>query len=194
MFGSVGCTGNSHEDESEPDERPSLGVALTNSVPPLVRSVCDDATKTEVTVTVVCPPLVPRTRLSTHPGLTGVIVFFPDERLYLLTFNNGEVGPGYLHWMVGKGDRTSVEENLLRDDTNVVKGLPHLVSEATVEGRTLRLFEYPPHPAGGPNGGHVAAFVDCGSETVMASVHGTENAGAAQEMALALADAARCPR
>lgn len=147
-----------------------------------------------MTVKVVCPPLVPRTRLVRDPNLYGPLVFFPDTTFYLLSFNNGDLGARHLHWLIGKGAATSAERILLRDDNNVVKGLPRLLSEVTIDGRALRLYRYPPFPAGGPNGGHVVALVDCETELVVASLHGRERAGAAREMALALADSARCPR
>ncbi len=188
---SAGCTVGTSEDETE-DQAQGTVAGLTRQVPTLVSSVCEKA-KSEVTVAVVCPPLVPRTRLATHADLSGVIVYFPDARLYLLTFNNGDVGPGYLHWLVGKGDRDSVERNLLRDDANVVKGLPRLLDEASRDGRTVRLYEYPSHPAGGVNGGHVAAFIDCGAEIVVASVHDSVKGDAAEEIALSLAEEAECP-
>jgi NADPH-dependent ferric siderophore reductase len=43
-------------------------------------------------------------------------------------------------------------------------------------------------PAGGPNGGHWAAFIQVGDEIVFASLHGRRYLDAAVEMALALAD------
>ena len=183
------------ERDGQREERPERPqhASLTDQIPRLVRAVCKQ-TERQVTVTVVCPPLVPRTRLVRDPDLYGPLVFFPDTTFYLLSFNNGDVGARYLHWIVGKGDSASAERILLRDDQNVVEGLPRLLSEATVDGRTLRLYRYPPHPAGGPNGGHVAALVDCGTEVVVVSLHGPERAGAAREMAFALADSARCPR
>jgi hypothetical protein len=138
--------------------------------------------------------LVPRTRLSTDPNLYGPITFFPERALYLLSFNNGDVGPSFLHWIVGKGNAMAARRILLSDRTNAVKGRPRLVETVHHAGRIIRIYGYPPYPAGGVNGGHVAAFVPCGNEVVLASIHGYANVYATDRIALALAEAAGCPR
>jgi hypothetical protein len=164
------------------------GVRLGTEVPPLVARACRDAQR-EVSIRVVCPGFVPEGPLLKTPGLWGGFGF--DPHLWLITFNNGDNGPRYLHWIMGAGSRASVEHFLLSDAVNDVKGLPRKTGEKTLGSRTLLTYRYPPHPAGGPNGGHTAVYVSCGDEFVFASLHGRRRA-ATEKLALALADKSGC--
>ena len=58
---------------------------------------------------------------------------------------------------------------------------PTLAGPRRRAGRVLR------NPAGGPNGGHWAAFIQAGDEVVFASPHERRYVEAAIEMALVLA-------
>jgi hypothetical protein len=77
---------------------------------------------------------------------------------------------------------------VLTDFNNVVEGEPTLVRTTTVRGRRVAIYHFPPYPAGGPNGGHWAAFIHIGGEVVFASPHERRYVPAAVEMALALAE------
>ena len=159
-------------------------------MPPLVKRACRQAQQ-GVDVQVVCPGLVPEGPLIRSRGLWGGYTF-PDRSLWFITFNNGDNGPRYLHWIMGAGSRSSVAHYLLSDAVNDVKGLPKKIGASTIGSRTLTTYRYPPFPAGGPNGGHTAVFVSCGSELVFASLHGSLRA-ATEKLATALADKAGCP-
>ena len=164
---------------------------LTRDIPPIVRRACREAAE-QVSFRVVCPVLVPRTRYVHIGGLWGPIVFSP--RLWLVTFNNGDNGPGYVHWIAGEGDRDDVRYYVLGDEQNAVKGLPTLWATKTVDGRTFFDYRFPGYPAGGPNGGHAAVFVPCGTRFVFTSLHDYRRLRLAEQMAIDLASRAGCPR
>jgi hypothetical protein len=187
-FVCAGC-GNGASHSNAPESLVVQGVRLGTSVRPLVQRACRDAQR-DVSIRVVCPRLIPQGPLLRTPGLWGGWGF--ERQVWLITFNNGDNGPRYLHWIMGAGQRSSVDQYLLSDAVNDVKGLPKKIGESTVGSRTLLIYRYPPHPAGGPNGGHTAVFVTCGDELVFASLHGSLRA-AAERLALALADEADCP-
>ncbi|MGH3070913.1 MAG: hypothetical protein ACRDNB_01425 [Gaiellaceae bacterium] len=193
----TGCAGTdetpSTEDEPQATQRDELHVGeltLRRGTPAIVRTACVEAQK-RVTVAVVCPDLTPESRYTRSVGLWGPMIFSPDT--YALTFNNGDVGKGYVHWIVGIGIVAEIQQHVLSDRNNVVKGLPRLTGMHEREGREIELWEFPPHPAGGPNGGHGAATVSCRARLVFASIHGAAHVAAAEEMALDLARLARCP-
>jgi hypothetical protein len=165
------------------------GVRIGTRVPALVRRACRNAQR-EVTIRVVCPGVVPQGPLLETSSLWDGFAF--DHELWLITFNNGENGPRYLHWIMGAGRRSSVDHYLLSDAVSVVKGLPKKIGEAEVGSRTVLTYRYPPHPAGGPNGGHIAVYVSCGRDLVFASLHGSQRA-ATERLAIALADQSGCP-
>jgi hypothetical protein len=139
-------------------------------------------------VRVICPPLIPDVPLTRSEGLWGSIVPHDDPRFYMFTFNNGGLPGGKRHWITGGGKASVVEKWVLTDFQNVVKGDPTLVRTMTVRARRVSIYHFPPYPAGGPNGGHWAAFIRVGDEIVFASPHERRYVGAAVEMALALAE------
>lgn len=141
-------------------------------------------------IAVLCPELTPRSRYTRLTGLWGPLVFSPDA--YALTFNNGDVGAGYIHWIVGAGKAAEIRLHVLSDRNNIVRGSPRLTARRERNGIKSEIYEFPPHPAGGPNGGHGAAFISCGSQLVFASIHDTTHIAAAEEMALDLARLAGC--
>ena len=193
----IGCPGSSNG--SEPPTRSAEGAVrrldsprlerleLTYAVPAQVRQACADARRL-ATVRVVCPPLVPDVPLTRSDGLWGAIVFHDEPRFCMLTFNNGGLPGGRRHWITGGGRTSVVEKWVLTDFQNVVKGDAELVRTTTTSGRHVSIYRFPPYPAGGPNGGHWAAFVQVGDETVFASPHERRYVEAAVEMALALAE------
>jgi hypothetical protein len=172
---------------------PTLGTArlrrleLTHEVPVLVREACAEARRL-AEVHVVCPPLVPDVPLTRSEGLWGAIVPIEEPRFYMLTFNNGGLPGGRRHWITGGGEAGAVGKWALTDFQNVVKGDPTLVRTMEAHGRRVSIYHFPPYPAGGPNGGHWAAFVQIGDEIVFASPHERRYVQAAVEMALALAE------
>lgn len=188
-FFGAGC-GTSDDDANGPESFVAGGVPLGTHVPPLVQRACRQAQQ-EVRIHVTCPGLVPQGPLRKTVGLWGG--FALDRSLWLITFNNGDDGSRrYLHWMMGAGQRSSVRRYLLSDVANEVKGTPTKVGESRAGSRTVVTYRYPPHPAGGPNGGHTAAFVPCGDELVFASLHGSRTS-ATEKLAIALAEMAGCP-
>jgi hypothetical protein len=163
---------------------PQAPIKLTRATPRIVRVACRDAQK-RVMLRVICPRLIPATRYVHGVGLWGQLDF--SRSLWAITFNNGDNGPGYVHWIAGGGTVRASRYYLLRDSVNAVKGLPRLLARRTVEGYSVTIYEYPPYPAGGPNGGHTASFVLCGSREVFASVHGYGHGGVVTAMAVDLA-------
>lgn len=164
-------------------------VKLVRAEPKIVRTACNDARR-HAFVQVTCPTLIPATRYVRRTGLWGAMDF--ARSLWAITFNNGDNGPGYVHWIAGGGTMSAIRYYLLGDAQNEVKGLPRLVSRATVDGYSVATYEYPAYPAGGPNGGHTAAFVRCGSRGVFASIHGYGYQAAATAMAVDLARRSGC--
>jgi hypothetical protein len=162
-------------------------LELTYHIPALVREACAGARR-QAAVRVVCPPLVPDVPLTRSEGLWGSIVPHDEPLSYMLTFNNGGLPGGKRHWIVGGGKARAVEKWVLTDFDNVVKGNPVLARTTTVRGHQVSISHFPPYPAGGPNGGHWAAFIHVGDEIVFASPHERRYVDAAVEMALALAE------
>jgi hypothetical protein len=190
-----GCSGS--DGEAGPGARKS-GVSrldsarlrrleLTYEIPAQVREACADARQL-ARVRVICPPLIPDVPLTRSEGLWGAIVPPDDPRFYMLTFNNGGLPGGKRHRITGGGEASAVEKWVLTDFNNVVKGDPSLVRTTAVRGRRVSIYHFPPYPAGGPNGGHWAAFIQVGDEIVFASPHERRYVEAAVEMALALAE------
>jgi hypothetical protein len=182
-------------EESQPESRPSTDAArlnqlgLTLAIPGRVRTACEEA-RQRATVRVLCPKLIPDVPLFTPgAGLHGPISFEPTY--YMLSFNNGNPPGPARHWIVGGGLARAVEKWVLTDVANEIKGNPKLVRRREVDAQQVLIYRFPPFPAGGPNGGHWAAFVRVGrDEMVLASPHGRRYVDAAVEMALNLAEAA----
>jgi hypothetical protein len=161
-------------------------LGLTSEIPTRVREACGKARR-RVTVRVLCPKLIVDVPLfRPGGGLHGPITFAPTY--YMLSFNNGDPPGPARHWIVGGGRARAVEKWVLTDVANETKGNPKLVSRRNVDARTVLIHRFPPFPAGGPNGGHWAAFVRVDRhEMVFASLHGKRYVDAAVEMALDLA-------
>lgn len=160
-------------------------LELTYEIPAQVRQACTEARRL-ASVRVICPPLIPDVPLTRIQGLWGSIVVDAEPRFYMLSFNNGGLPGGKRHWITGGGKASVVEKWVLTDFQNAVKGDPKLVRVLTVRGRRVSIYRFPAFPAGGPNGGHWAAFVRVGDEMVFASPHGRRYVEAAVEMVLAL--------
>jgi hypothetical protein len=186
----LGCAGSDGEASQGPTTRLDpvrlRELELTYEIPALVREACAEARR-QATVRVVCPPLIPDVPLTNSAGLWGSMVPPDEPRHYMLTFNNGGLPGGKRHWIVGGGKASAVEKWVLTDFNNVVKGDPVLVRTTTRRGNRVSIYHFPPYPAGGPNGGHWAAFIQVGDEIVFASPHERRYVEAAVEMALALA-------
>ncbi len=191
----VSCAGSSKSAESSTVSEGNLRrlgsaslqeLELTYEIPSQVQEACADARRL-ASVRVICPPLVPDVPLTRSEGLWGAIVFEGEPRFYMLTFNNGGLPGGKRHWITGGGRADVVEKWVLTDYNNVVEGDAKLVRTMTVRGRQVSIYRFPPYPAGGPNGGHWAAFIQVGDEIVFASPHERRYVEAAIEMALALA-------
>jgi hypothetical protein len=93
------------------DEMLSSPPHLTRNVPRFVTQVCASARRSRPPLPIVCPPLVPVTRYRPFPGSSGVLLGNtniprlkpPTDHIYLLSFNGGDSGPAYWHWMAGIG-------------------------------------------------------------------------------------------
>lgn len=172
-------------------------LGLTRRIPRQVRQACAEARRLAKTP-VVCPRLIPDIPLTRIEGLWGSIVFDAEPRLYMLNFNNAggffnRPLRGVEHWIAGGGAADAVEKWILTDVGNEAKGDPELVRTETLRGRRVRIYRFPPYPAGGPNGSHVGAFVRVDSRLVFASLHGSRYAEAAAQMAADLAEHASFP-
>ena len=196
VLAAVGCTGGDGDLEPSaraPVERPTRldgarlrALDLTYEVPAQVGEACAEARRL-ATVRVICPPLVPDVPLTRLEGLWGSMVVDTEPRFYMLSFNNGGLPGGKRHWITGGGEADVVAKWILTGFLNEVPGDAELVRTITVRGQLVSIYHFPP-PAGGPNVGHWAAFVQVGDEVVFASPHERRFVGAAVEMALALAE------
>jgi hypothetical protein len=168
-------------------------VRLTRELPRLVRETCRKLAP-HTTLRVICPPLVPRTRIVPISGLYG---FFSASKTrtplpavpsayYELSFNNG--GPrGTIHWIVAKGSPEAVRFWVLSDDLHEVKGLPRRSGVVWVANRRAEIYRFPEYPAGAAFGGHLAALVRSGPFVYVASIHGYRDARSSARMAVAMA-------
>ena len=185
----LGCseTGARQPTERRLDSGRLAELQLTYEIPEQVRQACAQA-RHVARVEVVCPPLIPDAPLTRSAGLWGAIVYADEPDFYMLTFNNGGLPGGRRHWITGGGKAEVVEKWVLTDFQNVVEGDATPVRTVSRIGRRISIYHFPPYPAGGPNGGHWAAFIRVGDEIVFASPHERRYVEAAIEMALALAD------
>ena len=85
------------------------------------------------------------------------------------------------------GTQAGVNRWVLSDAQNVKRGKPKFLHIRVLDGRWVRLWRFPPYPAGGQFGGHVAAITRSGPYVAVASIHGYETADASARMAVALA-------
>jgi hypothetical protein len=192
----VGCTGGhgdagpstrtQHEQPKRLDAARLRKLDLTYEVPAQVEEACAEARRL-ATVRVICPPLVPDVPLTRLEGLWGSMVVESEPRFYMLSFNNGGLPGGKRHWITGGGSADVVAKWVLAGLLNEVPGEAELVRTVTVRGQLVSIYHFRP-PAGGPNVGHWAAFVQVGDDVVFASPHERRFVGAAVEMALALAE------
>jgi hypothetical protein len=182
-------------------QRSSSSPRLTTHVSRFVTHICESG-RARSPLPLVCPPLVPVSRYRTFPGLSGVLlgntnkppVKPPADRIYLVSFNGGDSGPTYWHWIAGMGTPQAIRYWVLSDAHNEVKGKPKRVKTVVVERRQVEIWRFPDYPAGGQFGGHFAAITRSGPYLAIASIHGYENSGVSARMAVALArkaDAAR---
>ena len=63
-----------------------------------------------------------------------------------------------------------------------MRGLPSRIALIRLANATIAVYRFPQHPAGGVNGGHVAAFAASHDQIVFASIHGYGHADAAIAM------------
>jgi hypothetical protein len=167
---------------------------LTTRVPALVSAVCTSARRSSP-LRVVCPPLVPVSRYVKIDGLYGAFVGSQGRPrvtgakrlLYLVGFNAGDNGPGFVHWVAGMGSSEAIRYWVLSDARNVVRGRPKLVRTLLRDGRQVDVWRFPAYPAGGQFGGHMVALAHTRSRLALASIHGYESAEACIRMAIALA-------
>jgi hypothetical protein len=118
----------------------------------------------------------------------------PADRIYLLSFNGGDSGPTYWHWIAGMGTPEAIRFWVLSDARNEVKGKSRRARTVLVGRRLVEIWRFPDYPAGGQFGGHFAAITRSGPYLVIASIHGFDSADASTRIAVALArkaDAAR---
>jgi hypothetical protein len=159
-------------------------MRLTRRIPTRVRSTCAQARR-EVRIAVVCPPLVPVGGVVADPNLYGAETMDPAGDFYLLTFNNGD-NRGYTHWIVGAGRHRTVHRYVLDPRFWEVPGHIRRLGKRRYGRWAITFYGYPPHPSGGPFGGHVLALTRMGGTTYFASVHGTTHRDADAAMLLAI--------
>jgi hypothetical protein len=184
----VGCSHNAESSKPLASDARLHELGLKRGVPAQVAKACAEARRL-ASVRVICPRLIPDVPLLKIEGLWGSIVLQDEPRFYMLSFNNGGLGRAR-HWLTGGGNAAVVKEWVLTDKANEVEGDPKLVRAVDVDRRRVLIYRFPPFPAGGPNGGHWAAFVRVGDQLVFASLHGRRYVDAAVEMALDLAQLA----
>lgn len=198
---SIGALGSAAPDVAARVDEESVSPRLTSTVPRSVAHVCASG-RTRSPLPLICPPLVPLTKYRTYPGASGVLlgntnrppVQPPADRIYLLAFNGGDAGPAYWHWIAGMGTREAIRYWVLSDARNEVKGKPRRVQTLLVGRRSVEIWRFPEHPAGGQFGGHIVAITRSGGYLAIASVHGLDTTDASARIAVALArkaDAAR---
>jgi hypothetical protein len=174
---------------------------LSASVPRFVTGLCS-RTRSRSPIPLVCPPLVPVTKYRSYPGLSGVLlgntiippVKPPADAIYLLSFNNGDNGPAYWHWIAGMGTPQAIRYWVISDIRNAVKGKATRVRVLRLKGHRVEIWRFPEYPAGGEFGGHVAAITRSGPYLAIASIHGYDSAAADARMAVALARKADASR
>ena len=167
---------------------------LTTEVPAFVTRVCASASR-QSPIRLVCPPLVPVTRSTRIVGLYGTLLGSQGRprlgglrtRLYLVSFNHGDLGPGFVHWVAGMGSAEAVRYWILSDVRNVVRGKPRLLRVINRGGRAVEVWRFPEHPAGGQFGGHIVAIAEAKTLRAVASIHGYDTEAASVRMAIALA-------
>jgi hypothetical protein len=125
------------------------------------------------------------------PGLFGAELMQAGE-FYLLTFNNGD-NRGHTHWIVGAGRGRSVKRALFNPRVWDVPGRIRRLGTSRYGPWTITFYRFPPHPSGGPLGGHDLAVSEVRGTTYFASVHGWafHDADAAMLIAILLAAPAR---
>lgn len=159
-------------------------LPLTDRIGTRVRTTCASARRL-ARVTVVCPNLVPSAPLlNDRDAAQAMVSSRSDYELSFTAERNGRL----LHWIVGGGKNSDVRRFVLGDETNEVKGLPTLIDTRAVHDRRVAVYRFPPHPAGGPNGGHIGAFVGVRGQLIFATVHGYSHEDAAIAMVVAMAD------
>jgi hypothetical protein len=173
-------------------QRPEA-IRLTSDVPTLVTGTCRRlARRTQLRV--VCPPLVPKTRIVPISGLYGSfsatdVVQPPPAgptEYYEMSFNNG--GPfGTIHWIVAKGTPAAVRFWVLDGEHNEVRGRARRLGVLWVGNRRAEIYRFPEYPAGGAFGSHLAALVRSGTFVLVASIHGYDDPRASARMAVAMA-------
>lgn len=174
---------------------------LTKRVPEFVTQVCDSARR-DSPLRLVCPPLVPVSRYLKVDGLYGAFLGSqgrPRVRgavrlLYLVSFNAGDNGPKYVHWVAGMGSEEAIRYWVLSDARNVVRGRPKLVRALRRDGRDVEVWRFPAYPAGGQFGGHMVALARSRTRFAVASIHGYDSEEASIRMAVALARKADATR
>lgn len=198
---SVGALGYAASDVGARVEVSSASPRLTSNVSRLVTQICASG-RSRSPLPLICPPLVPVTKYRAFPGLSGVLlgntnlppVKPPADRIYLLSFNGGDSGPTYWHWISGMGTPEAIRYWVLSDARNEVKGKSRRVRTVLVGRRPVQIWRFPDYPAGGQFGGHFAAITRSGPYLAIASIHGLDSADASARIAVALArkaDAAR---
>jgi hypothetical protein len=143
---------------------------LTRQVPNRVRDACASL-RAGVTVPVRCPRLVPAGPLNTDIGIQKFTI---RRKLYLLDVRT-VVSGRELHWIVGGGEPRMVQDWVIDGAENERPGKAVLVGKTQVGQRVVRIYRFPKPPKGGPNGGHVGAFVRVAGGEYFATTHGWEH-------------------
>lgn len=132
--------------------------------------LCEDA-GVESEMRVLCPTVVPSPPKIAAPGGFALANVYGERRprYYEITVNNGD-NRGYVHWIVGAGDRRALRERVFNVEDFVRPEPPKLVGRLRLQGQDVRLLRF--REGAGFHGGHVTALVRVGPITYWASAHG----------------------
>ena len=167
-------------------------VKLAPRLPSAVRRECEQLRRWSppLRVTLYGPTAaIPTPRL---PGGLAAQVNqpFTESRgeVYYLSFSNGFDGndpEGALHWAVGAGTRKAFTR-LLAGIGDETPGKAKPLRSHVIDGVRVHhaLFEA---PRGGPDSGHVIAYIRDGDQVLLSSVHGREHLDAADALVLSMA-------
>jgi len=171
-------------------------ATMTRAIPARLRRVCASAARKSTGIAVTCPPLIPAgpvhasvllpRRSVVRPGARGddgVRRFRGSRAFYVIEAYSRSLPAR--HWLVGAGRTGDIERRALASAT------PPRVTRRRVNGRWIELRRFAAYPAGGVNGGHVAAVARTGDRTQYVSVHGAQHADVAVAMLVALLEKGR---
>ena len=165
-------------------------AGLTEKIPEGVARECDRltgiASSREDVRPVVCPPLVPEgparhVRAGLRPGPSRDV---PRAVGWAIEAMSPSIGPAAEthggHWRIESNSRAGHRHLGFRPTAAAIAGKTGLA------GVPVRVYEMPPYPLGGVDGGHVVVEWSQAGTVLHASVHGHRNRALARLMAAGL--------